>query len=54
MSEQATETDKDGTVRVSSKVHRRLLTIQYQRRMAGEALSFSEIIDQALDKAGTP
>ena len=40
------------TARLSSKVHRRLLTIQYQRKMAGESVSFSEIIEELLNQAG--
>lgn len=50
--DQAPADEKDQTARLSGKVHRRLLTIQYQRKMAGENLSFSEIIGQLLDRAG--
>jgi hypothetical protein len=37
------------SVRVTAKVHRRLLTIQYARKMAGVSVSLTDIIDQALD-----
>ena len=40
------------TVRVTREVHRQLLTLQYQRKMAGEFVSFSEIIGQLLNQAG--
>lgn len=40
------------TVRVSAKVYRRLLTIQYQRKMAGDTISLNGIITELLDKAG--
>ena len=42
----------DRSIRVSGWVHRKLLAIQYQRKMAGESVSFSEIIGQLLDRAG--
>ena len=42
----------DMTVRVTGKVHRQLLTLQYRRKMAGESISFSDIIEQLLNQAG--
>lgn len=47
----APTTNKAGTVRVAPRVHRKLLTLQYQRKMAGESVSLSEIIEQALNKS---
>ena len=44
--------DRDMTARLSAGVYRRLLAIQYERKMAGESVSFSEIIGQLLDRAG--
>lgn len=35
-------------VKVTADVRRRLLTIQYQRKMAGEILSLSDIIAELL------
>lgn len=52
MSEQETTgIEADSTVRVSAEVRRRLLTIQYQRKMVGESVSFSDIIEQLLERA---
>ena len=45
-------TGRATSIRVAWVVHRRLLTIQYQRKMAGESLTVSEIIGQLLDRAG--
>lgn len=41
----------DQSIRVTGRVHRRLLTLQYERKMAGESVSFSEIIEQLLERA---
>lgn len=38
------------TARLSPEVRRMLLTIQYERKMAGEALSFNDIIKRALEQ----
>jgi hypothetical protein len=44
------KTVSDGpSIRVSAEVHRRLLTIQYARKMAGVSMSMSDIITEALD-----
>ena len=40
------------SIRIAGTVWRRLLAIQYERKMAGESVSFSEIIGQLLDRAG--
>ena len=51
--QERTSTEAGGpTCRLSQVVYRKLLTIQYERRMAGESVSFSEIIGQLLDRAG--
>ena len=41
----------DMSIRVAGRVHRRLLTLQYERKMAGESVSLSEIIEHLLQKA---
>lgn len=46
--ERAAAEAPDMTIRVTGRVHRELLTIQYRRRMAGEYVSLSEIIGQLL------
>lgn len=53
MSEQQAQavTEADASIRVSGAVRRRLLTIQYERKMAGVSVSFSEIIEQLLERA---
>lgn len=52
MSEAAVENEPRKNVPVTVDVHRKLLTIQYQRKMAGQPASFSEIIAELL--AGQP
>jgi hypothetical protein len=44
-----TKREDDQGIRVSKEVHKLLLTIQYQRKMAGESASFNDIIRRALD-----
>jgi hypothetical protein len=39
----------DQGIRVTKEVHQLLLTIQYRRKMAGESVSFNDIIRRALD-----
>lgn len=52
VSETRAVTTDGATCRLTADVHRRLLTIQYQQKMAGTFVSFSEIIEQLLDRAG--
>ena len=44
----------DRGIRVTEEVHQMLLTIQYQRKMAGESVSFSDIIRERLRAEVTP
>ena len=41
----------DVSIRVSAEVRLRLLTIQYQRKMTGESVSLSDIIEQLLNQS---
>ena len=51
--QERTVTEAGGpTARLAADVHKRLLTIQYERRMAGAYVSLSDIIRELLDRAG--
>lgn len=43
------EAKETASIRVSAETRRRLLTIQYARKMAGRAVSIGQIVDEGLD-----
>ena len=45
------ETGKGTSIRVGPEVWHKLLTLQYERKMAGEQVSMSEIIEQLLNQS---
>lgn len=56
--QQATlKSSADASIRVSAEARRRLLTIQYARKMAGQRVSLNDIVEEGLDlleRAGVP
>jgi hypothetical protein len=50
VTEPKTAIDDRKNMRLTPELHRRLLTIQYERKMAGEPLSFNDIITRLLDE----